>query len=406
MASPSSDSSAGQPITDEIHRSAGSSASAPTIDSSSSNHARSAPDRGEHRRHLPGELDAAIVHPLTDRLLAVGAGQRTVVVDRALLKIVPQALDREELRGLDVFLGEPDQPGDHVAARVLQRLDGTHRGRRRVVDLVRQPGGERAEGDERLALAGGRVDAADGLVDARDHVLGERRPLADESAEFGRRHGEHPARRCTATPVALVTACSSAAPHADSPPAHRPGSSIVASTIGLVADSAAQLDPAVEQDPQDRRRPPSSNSTSPGPKVRSSPTAIEFGALFVGERTREERASEVVGDGHTVSRYRCTLLTELEPSPTADATRFIDDRRTSPAANTPGTLVSSRNGWRSSGHARGVERGDVGPGEHEPVVVAGDVVAEPVGAWECADEHEQPVRVDLLLRRRWRDRRS
>ena len=195
VASASSDSSARQPITDEIHRSAGSSASAPTIDSSSSNHARSAPARGEHRRHLPGELDAAIVHPLTHRLLTIGASQRTVVVDRTFLQIVPKALDLEELRGLDVFLREPDQPGDHVAARALQRLDGAQRRRRRIVDLVRQPGGERAERNERFTLAGGGVDAADGLVDAGDHVLGERRPLADESAEFGRRRQRTPGSR-------------------------------------------------------------------------------------------------------------------------------------------------------------------------------------------------------------------
>mgnify|MGYP000617855703 CR=1 FL=1 len=31
----------------------------------------------------------------------------------------------------------------------------------------------------------------------------------------------------------------------------------------------------------------------------------------------------------------------MAPSPTAEATRFIESRRTSPAANTPGTLVSS-----------------------------------------------------------------
>ena len=41
----------------------------------------------------------------------------------------------------------------------------------------------------------------------------------------------------------------------------------------------------------------------------------------------------------------------MAPSPTAEATRFIESRRTSPAANTPGTLVSSTNGGRSSGQA-------------------------------------------------------
>jgi hypothetical protein len=36
-----------------------------------------------------------------------------------------------------------------------------------------------------------------------------------------------------------------------------------------------------------------------------------------------------------------------EPSPTAAATRFIDPARTSPAAKTPGTLVSNGSGRRS-----------------------------------------------------------
>ena len=37
------------------------------------------------------------------------------------------------------------------------------------------------------------------------------------------------------------------------------------------------------------------------------------------------------------------------PSPTPAATRLIEPWRTSPAAKMPGTLVSSRNGSRSSG---------------------------------------------------------
>src|SRR5215204_2588929 len=38
-----------------------------------------------------------------------------------------------------------------------------------------------------------------------------------------------------------------------------------------------------------------------------------------------------------------------DPSPTADATRLIEPWRTSPAANTPGTLVSRIRGLRASG---------------------------------------------------------
>src|SRR6266404_910346 len=48
------------------------------------------------------------------------------------------------------------------------------------------------------------------------------------------------------------------------------------------------------------------------------------------------------------SRYRWTKVTAIAPSPTADATRFTELCRTSPAANDPGTLVSRKKGWRSS----------------------------------------------------------
>src|SRR6267154_5160115 len=43
-----------------------------------------------------------------------------------------------------------------------------------------------------------------------------------------------------------------------------------------------------------------------------------------------------------------TDATALAPSPTADATRFIEPFRTSPTANTPGTEVSKGNGRRAN----------------------------------------------------------
>ncbi len=54
----------------------------------------------------------------------------------------------------------------------------------------------------------------------------------------------------------------------------------------------------------------------------------------------------------------------MEPSPTADATRFTAPWRTSPAANTPGMLDSRRNGLRSRGHAR--RRGTSAPVRTNP----------------------------------------
>ena len=55
-------------------------------------------------------------------------------------------------------------------------------------------------------------------------------------------------------------------------------------------------------------------------------------------------------------RNSCTNWTAIDPSPTADATRLIEPDRTSPAANTPGRLVSSRNGLRPLARRRSSPR--------------------------------------------------
>src|ERR687896_602331 len=45
-------------------------------------------------------------------------------------------------------------------------------------------------------------------------------------------------------------------------------------------------------------------------------------------------------------KYSCTNWTAIAPSPTAAATRLTEPDRTSPAANTPGRLVSRKYGYR------------------------------------------------------------
>ena len=56
-----------------------------------------------------------------------------------------------------------------------------------------------------------------------------------------------------------------------------------------------------------------------------------------------------LGLAHAVARYSWISETAIDPSPTALATRLIERMRTSPATNTPGTLVSSAYGSRGSG---------------------------------------------------------
>src|SRR5687767_5609188 len=79
----------------------------------------------------------------------------------------------------------------------------------------------------------------------------------------------------------------------------------------------------------------------------------QYQQLVVGRALEEPDSAERIELHHIVARYRWTRYTDIAPSPTAEATRFMESSRTSPAAKTPGTLVSSVNGDRAWFHAVG-----------------------------------------------------
>ena len=62
--------------------------------------------------------------------------------------------------------------------------------------------------------------------------------------------------------------------------------------------------------------------------------------LLVGQLLEQVHAPQFGLNGHS-ARYSWISETAIEPSPTALATRLIERARTSPATNTPGTVVSS-----------------------------------------------------------------
>ena len=88
--------------------------------------------------------------------------------------------------------------------------------------------------------------------------------------------------------------------------------------------------------------------------------------------------------------------TTVAPSPIAVVTRFTDPWRTSPAAKTPGTLVSSSAG-PSSGQPS-TSSVQVAPGEDEAALVALDDAVQPLRVRLGADHHEQARRRDPLDR--------
>ena len=82
----------------------------------------------------------------------------------------------------------------------------------------------------------------------------------------------------------------------------------------------------------------------------------------------------------------------MAPSPTAEATRLIDPCRRSPAANTPGMLVSSSKGARLVGHdavSSLAERSRTR--QHETAPVARDGSTEPFGVRLGTDQGEEGV---------------
>ena len=69
-------------------------------------------------------------------------------------------------------------------------------------------------------------------------------------------------------------------------------------------------------------------------------------------------------------RYSSTNCTAIAPSPTAEATRFVEPDRTSPAANTLGRLVSSKNGGRCEVRSDCVKAGPVRINPQESVSIS------------------------------------
>ena len=77
--------------------------------------------------------------------------------------------------------------------------------------------------------------------------------------------------------------------------------------------------------------------------LRPTPPAARRRGRRTGRSVRRSAGAVTVGRACAhAARYSWISDTAIEPSPTALATRLIERARTSPATNTPGTLVSSR----------------------------------------------------------------
>ena len=209
---------------------------------------------GERGRDAPGAGDAAPVEPVVrapprDRPAPAGRGARPPDRSRAAARRSRRncsaGSDRSASRTSDESIVSQVVCSASIVAR---------RGRGRIVDLVREPGRERPERDQRLALARARLHVANGLEEAFDQVDAEREPLA------------RPAHRAPAAGTRSIRPSSAARPvvryppsssQARKPPAHTPGRSITFTTVSSCPVRRTSSTRPVEQHPPESAGSPS-----------------------------------------------------------------------------------------------------------------------------------------------------
>ena len=301
-------------------------------------------------------------------------------------------------------------PGDALA----QRAGRPYRGPRRVVELVRETGRQRAERDQLVALSGLLLGVAQAEVEAVKQVRGHRELVVHECAEVIGVHDEEARRpggaqrvhvllRVGQLPVGLLRVGLLRVGRGDER-AHGAGVDATLCCGGeqdvVVAAAAELLQLAVEEDveagcgralAEDLRWPVE------GFHVAAGGDPVE---LIVGERLeQEQRAQFVWGQAFAHSSLQI-------PVHQRHGHRALPHRRSDPLHR----LMTDVAGDEDPGQARlevvrvavEIPAGwplpvgqKVGSGEHEPARVAPHHAVEPAGERCRADEDEQPGRLDL-----------
>ena len=222
-----------------------------------------------------------------------------------------------------------------LGCRPLRRRGG-------VVQLVSETCRERAQGKQPVAVSLERRDAGQDRDEDAHHGL-EHRGLGDEEhAEGLRLDEEQPGDgRCPGRSAQAL-----AGEQRDRPEV--PTGVVVKKRQLIAADVDRGLELALEQQPPEPRLIAAAEDVLADVVRPLGAVACELLEPLVRQVGEYGDPAELAGlqGRHESLRYLCTSSTAIEPSPTAEATRLIDWSRTSPAAKTPGMLVSSANGSR------------------------------------------------------------
>jgi hypothetical protein len=232
--------------------------------------------------------------PGREGLLAVGAGQR-IRVRRPRLELTAQRVQGGELLGRELVAGQPASGGEQRRTRGLEGVDRPGGGGSRVVELVGEAGGEPAEGHERFALPGCRLDRACGVVQPADEVPAEREPGVGPLAQHLGRYPQHttgghsPAGR--EIDAVLVPGAEPAGPAARDV---HPGDHAV-----LPADMADEVDGAVDEQPPEVGVLALAEQVDPGLDLDLGPALDQLAELVVAEAVKEAELAELV-DAHQI----------------------------------------------------------------------------------------------------------
>jgi len=202
------------------------------------------------------------------------------------------------LLGRDLALGEAAQGGQQGLACGLEGVGRPGGGGCRVVDLVRETGGERAEGDQGGALPRRRLDGARGVVQALDEMLAEGEPGIEPVAQYVRRHPEHPpvsrspaGREVDAVFVPGAEPAGPAAGHV-----HLPDHSV------LAADVVHQVHGTVNEHPPIVRALALVKQLDAGLDTNLGTAPGQFRQLVVGQPVEQAERAKLVGAHQIVAR--------------------------------------------------------------------------------------------------------
>ena len=257
----------------------------------------------------------------------------------------------------------------HVGQPVPQRRGRPNRRSRRIVQLMGEARREGAERKEALSLLKDLLRALRAEEQTLKEMERHREPIPHQLRELlGPEHEEsRPHVRAQRVVVHLPDPVTEV---------RLKRSGVHAAGIGAVdldivgADSAEQRDRTFQEDVERGGRLTFAEDPA-GLDLLDVPFSTQPAQLFFIQFLEQEESPNLVditgkvvsSSHHLISRYRCTSMTAMAPSPTAEATRLADSARASPATNTPGILLSRWYGARSSIQpaGRSPTRGRSGP---------------------------------------------